>query len=81
MSQAVNTSAAIYDPGVGSKHAAGEAQSSAITNAWRDRSWDRRPSEEEPLSIVTTFEEADRSEVVQSPDRVIKGNDALQQRL
>jgi hypothetical protein len=81
MSQAVNISAAIYDPGVGSKHAAGEAQSSAITNTWRDRSWDRRPSEEEPLSIVTTFEEADRSEVVQSPDRVIRGNNALQRRL
>jgi hypothetical protein len=53
MSQAVNTSAAIYDPGMGSKHAASEAQSSAITNTQRDRTWDCQPSEEEPLSIVT----------------------------
>ncbi|KUJ07016.1 uncharacterized protein LY89DRAFT_678297 [Mollisia scopiformis] len=81
MSQAINTSAAIYDPGVGSKHAVGEAQSSAITNTRRGRTRDRRPSEEEPLSILTTFQEADRSEVVQSPDRVIRRNDALQRRL
>jgi len=81
MSQAVNTSAAIYDPRMGSKHTAGEAQSSTITNTRRDRTWDRRPSEEEPLSIITTFEEADGSEVVQSPDGIIRGNDTLQWRL
>ena len=64
LSQAVNISAATYDLGMGSKPPAGEAQSSAITNCRRDRTWDRQPSEEEPLSIVTTFEEADRSKVV-----------------
>jgi hypothetical protein len=47
MSQSVNTSAAIYDPGAGSEHAAGEAQSSAITNTRRGGTWDRRLSEEE----------------------------------
>ncbi|KAH7333532.1 hypothetical protein BKA65DRAFT_553896 [Rhexocercosporidium sp. MPI-PUGE-AT-0058] len=68
MSQAVNSSVAIYDPEVGSKHTTDEAQLSAFTNTRRDLIWDRRPSKEEPLSIVTTFEEADRSEVIQSPD-------------
>lgn len=70
------------EPGMGSKHAAGEAppedQSSAITNTRRDRTWGRRPSEE-PLSILTSFEEVDGSEVVQSPD--VRGNGALQRRL
>jgi hypothetical protein len=56
-------------------------QSFAITSTRRDRTWDCRPSEEKPLSIVTTFEEADKTEVVQSPDEVIRGNDALQRRL
>jgi hypothetical protein len=68
MSCAVDTSAAIYEPGMGSKHAADEAspvdQSSAITSTRHDRAWDRQTLEERPLAILTTFEAADRSEVV-----------------
>ncbi|TVY93706.1 hypothetical protein LAWI1_G002808, partial [Lachnellula willkommii] len=52
--------------------------SSAVSNLLRARTWDSRPSEQDPLSIVITFDEAYWSEVVQSLNGVIRGNNALQ---
>jgi hypothetical protein len=68
------------EPGIGSKHTASEALP-ADQSSGRNPTWDRQPSEEKPLPIVTTFEEANKSEVAQRSTAVIRGTDALQQRL